>query len=303
MRSLGARTAGAVVARAFQEVLADITPRADEVADARARAKRIQTRLEKSFYVTDVRVVGSFVKRTAVWRQSDLDLFVCLARDEARWGGQIVNSRTFLRRVQTALQTLYPSSDLRPDGQAVTLRFNSGVDRVDRFDVVPAVLDRIERGGAVYAIPDGQGGWMQTAPHLQRSYLKAASDRSGGKLPRVVQLVKWWTGVRTASVPLKPFHVEMVLAGTDLGVGAASYSRLAAAAFELLARRKGRALRDPMGVSGLLPAADTDAKKEKVTAALERAAEWASAAVDAEERGDARGALSHWDRVFNRKFR
>jgi hypothetical protein len=58
-----------------------------------------------------------------------------------------------------------------------------------------------------------------------------------------------------------------------------------------------------MGVSGLLPAADTDPKKAKVTEALERAAEWAAAALDAEKRGDARGALSHWDRVFNRKFR
>jgi len=294
------RSAKDQVARTFQDVLADITPDEREMAAARARAGRIRTRLEKSFYVSEVRTVGSFAKGTAVRGQSDFDLFACLSRDEARWGGRVVDSRTFLRRVRGELQRLYPDTDLRLGGQAVSLRFTSGVDR---FDVVPAVLDRIVQQGAVFAIPDGAGGWLQTAPHLQRAYLKTAGDRSGGRLPRVVQLVKWWTGVRAEAVPLKSFHVEMVLAGADLCAGPASYSQLMAAAFRLLASRQGRALRDPTGISGLIPAADSEARKAKLTVALARAADQADAALAAEERGDASGALALWDRVFNGHFR
>ena len=293
------RSAKDQVSRTFRDVLADITPDEREVSAARARAGRIRTRLEKSFNVSEIRMVGSFSKGTAVRGQSDFDLFVCLSRDEARWGGRVVDSRTFLRRVRGELQRLYPSTELRPDGQAVSLRFTSGVDR---FDVVPAVLEGIVREGALFVIPDGAGGWLRTAPHLQRAYLKAAGDRSGGKLPRVVQLVKWWTGVRAETVPLKSFHVEMVLAGAALCVGPASYSQLTAAAFRLLAERKGRALRDPTGISGLIPAADTESKKAKLTTALERAADWSSAALAAEAQGDSQGALANWNRVFNSRF-
>lgn len=287
------------VAGAFKELLERISPGPAEMDQAYTRAAAIKTCLKKGFAVSDVRMVGSFSKGTAVRRLSDVDLFVCLARDEARWGDRTVDSRTFLRRVRDQLRHRYPTTNIRGDGQAVSLRFTGGAER---FDVVPAVFTGVQSGGAVFGIPDGRGDWLITAPHLQRKRLQEAAVRSGGKLPRVIQIVKWWTRVRAQAVPINSFHVEMVLTGEELGRGVASYSQLTAKAFRVLAQRKGRGLRDPSGISHLVPAVDTDAKKKTLTTKLERAADWAARAVEAEKGGDTAGAVANWNRVFNGQF-
>ncbi len=287
------------VADAFKALLERISPSQAELDQARTRATAIKTCLVKGFSVSDVRLVGSFSKGTAVCRLSDVDLFVCLARDEARWGDRTVDSRTFLRRVRDQLRQRYPTTHIRGDGQAVSLRFTGGAER---FDVVPAIFAGIQKEGAVFGIPDSRGGWLSTAPHLQRKRLQEAAVRSGGKLPRVIQIVKWWTRVRAQAVPLNSFHVEMVLTGEELGRGVASYSRLTAEAFRVLARREGRALRDPTGISHLIPAADTDAKRRALTTRLRGAADWAARAVAAEKDGDTAGAVANWNRVFNGKL-
>jgi len=142
---------------------------------------------------------------------------------------------------------------------------------------------------------------LLTAPYAQQRYVQAAAARSGGKLPRVVQLLKWWRRVRKQSVPLNSFHIEMVLAGADAAVGVYGYAKLTAAAFRMLADREGAALRDPLHVSGLIQAT-RDEKRGTVTKSLRQSAAWARAAVDAAERGDAELAIVGWNKVFNGRF-
>ena len=287
------------IANAFSDLLEDITPTDDEFAGALARYDAIKKCLNSGFWVSEVRLVGSFAKRTAVRGQSDVDVFACLARDEARWGDRTLDSRTFLRRVREQLEQRYPTTDIRSARQAVSLCFTKGVNR---FDVVPAVFAGMMEGGAAFGIPDGTGDWLLTAPHVQTRQLREAAKRSGGKLPRVIQLVKWWTRVRARVVPLNSFHLEMVLAGKELGVGAGSYAALTAQAFRVLARRKGRALTDPSGISRLIPAVSSDAQKDSLTTQLLQAAEWADQAVMAEDEGDVESAFLYWNKVFNGRF-
>lgn len=288
-----------LVADAFKDLLVDITPSADDMAAAYARFATIKACLNNGFYVSEVRLVGSFSKGTAVRDQSDVDVFACLARSEARWGDRTLDSRTFLGRVRDQLRQRYPTTDIRGDGQAVALRFTKGATR---FDVVPAIFGTVDQEGAIFGIPDGQGGWMATAPHIQRRRLQEAADRSGGKLPRVIQIVKWWTQVRSRVVPLKSFHLEMVLTQAEVGVGAASYASLTAGAFRVLAKRQGRALTDPTGISHLIPAVSSEAQKQALTLQLRQAANWAEQAVVAENDDDQETALALWDRVFNGRF-
>jgi hypothetical protein len=288
-----------LIADAFADLLQDITPTDQEFADALGRYDAIKACLNSGFWVSEVRLVGSFAKRTAVRGQSDLDVFACLARDEARWGDRDLDSRTFLRRVRDQLQHRYPTTDIRTARQAVSLRFTKGVNR---FDVVPAVFARMTKGGAVFGIPDGTGDWLLTAPHVQTRELREAAKRSGGKLPRVIQLIKWWTRVRARAVPLNSFHLEMVLAGKGLGVGAGSYAALTAHALRVLARRQGRALTDPSGISNLIPAVSSEAQKQLLTTQLRQSAQWADEAVRAEDAGDVESAFEYWNKVFNGRF-
>jgi hypothetical protein len=239
-RGRGPVAAEAAVEDAFQGVLRQITPTADEVESARLRVDAIKRRLAISFYLRDLRWVGSFSKGMAVRGLSDVDLFACLARDEVRCGMRVVNSRSLAKRVRDELKGRYPATEIRRDGQAVALRFAS---KTTCFDVVPAVFAGFEGGAPKYHIPDGKGGWLITAPYAQQRYLTAAAARSGGKLARVVQLVKWWTHLRRRPVPLKSFHVEMALASAGAAAGGFGYGRLTAAAFRMLADREGTALR------------------------------------------------------------
>jgi hypothetical protein len=287
------------VAEAFADLIEEITPTDDEFADVLARYDEIKACLDRGFWISKVRLVGSYAKRTAVRGQSDVDVFACLARDEARWGDRALDTRTFVRRVRDQLQARYPTTDIRMARNAVSLQFTKGVNR---FDVVPAIFAGMDREGAVFAIPDGEGGWLPTAPDIQKARLREAAERSGGKLPRVIQLVKWWTTVRARSVPLNSFHVEMVLAGKELGVGAASYAALTAQAFRLLARRRGSALRDPSGISNLIPAVADESQRSVLADRAGNAADWAEQAVWAEEEGDEEQAMYLWNRVFNGRF-
>lgn len=297
MTGRGRRTLS--VAEAFADLIRDVTPSNNEMADALARYDTIKACLNNGFWVSEVRLVGSFAKGTAVRGQSDVDIFACLARDEARWGDRTLDSRTLLRRVRDHLQQRYPTTNIRGDRHAVSLCFTKGVNR---FDVVPAVFIEIDQGGAVFGIPDGEGGWLATAPHIQKRRLQAAADRSGQKLPRVIQLVKFWTRVRSRGVPLNSFHIEMVLAGEEVGVGPATYARLTAEAFRILAHRQGRALKDPSGISHLIPAVTTERQKQALTAQLNQASQWADQAVRTEVEGDVGSALEYWNRVFNGYF-
>ena len=199
-----------VIADAFAALLRDITLSGDDVADALARYDDIKACLDGGFWVSKVRLVGSFKRGTAVRGQSDVDVFACLARDEARWGDDTVDSRTFLGRVCEQLQARYPTTDIRSARQAVSLRFTEGVNR---FDVIPAIFVGMEQGDAVDGIPDGKGGWLPTAPHLQTRQLREAGERSGGKLPRVIQLIKWWTRVRARAAPAQLLPPRVVPRG------------------------------------------------------------------------------------------
>jgi hypothetical protein len=287
------------VAEAFSDLIEDITPTEEEFADVLARYDDIKACLDSGFSISKFRLVGSYDRRTAVRGQSDVDVFACLARDEARWGQRTLDTRTFLRRVRDRLQQRYSTTDIREAQNAVSIRFTKGVNQ---FDIVPAVFAGMDAGGAVFAIPDGEGSWLHTAPDIQKSRLREAAKRSGGKLPRVIQLVKWWTRVRPRPLPLNSFHVEMVLASNDVCVGAASYAALTAEAFRLLARRQGRAMRDPSGISNLIPAVAEASQRRVLTQTLRESADWAEQALWAENDGDQEQALYFWNGVFNGRF-
>lgn len=290
---------GPSIADRFQDLLWRITPTDAELAQAEERYEEIRTRLERSFHGKPARLVGSLRKDSFVRGHSDVDIFAPLSVTEARWGENMVDSRTFLKRVRDELRVRYPSTQIQRDGQAVSLQFARGIRN---FDVVPAIFVGIQNACSLYGIPDGKGGWIATSPDMQLKRLENVAQRSGNKLPRVIKLLKWWARERPSPLPLKSFHIEMVLAHAELGVGAASYAQLTAAAFWILADRKARAFRDPFKLSGLIPAADTETKKRRVAAALSRASTLARDAVEAEALGDTRRAVRLWNHVFNGTF-
>jgi hypothetical protein len=287
------------VSERFQALLGRLSPTDDEQAKALARFLEIKKRLKNSFQSGEPRVVGSLAKGTFVRGHSDVDVFAPISIAEARWGENTVDTGTFLRRVRDELRGRYRNTEIRRDRHAVAIRFKSGIGN---FDVVPAIFIGMEERSPVYAIPDGRGGWMPTSPDLQMKHLKAVSAKSGGKLLRVIQIIKWWNRISSPAVALSSFHIEAVLTSAGIGVGVLSYAQVTAAAFQLLADRAGSALRDPYGLSHLIYAVKTDAQKKRLALKLGTAAKKAAAAVAAEAAGKNTVAVRRWGAVFHDLF-
>lgn len=288
-------SASAAVARRFADYLDGTQPSASALATATGRTRDIQAALMRSVEVARSVRVGSFFKRTAVHDASDLDFFVVLRRDDVRRGGSYVTSTTVLDRVRNAISDRYPRSVVGRNRSAVVVSFSSGIP----VDVVPAVFLRFLLSNyPLYQIPDGEGGWLESSPDLQRAAFAAADEQSAGKLHRSIQLVKAWARYRQAPLPISSYYLECVLAAAGLANGVRRYSLIIDDAFRLLAYRGGTSLQDPLGISGYLQPAKTAAQREALCTSLSFASGHASRAYDAECAGDAHEAVRQWRMLF-----
>lgn len=289
-----------VVARRFKIKLTKLEPRSQELTEAKKKASGIKKRLHKDFSISSIRRLGSHTKRTAIRIASDLDLLSVLRRNELTWGGGHKKSDTILRNIRQSLKNTYPTTSIRKDGQAVVIEFGQGRHSVD---VVPAVYETQGKGNyPIYRIPDGSGGWMETAPDLDTQTFKKYDRKARGQLSRLVRLFKGWAIARTSTTSISGIHLERVFSTNNLGIGVQTYQSLFLEALHTLHTRDGRALRDPLGISGYIPLARTERMARRILKAVTLSLEHAEKAMDAQRSGDSKEAVRQWRIVFNKSF-
>lgn len=283
----------------FNKLIRSIAPIPIEVMRAKRQYGGIRSRLFKSFKTVRIISIGSHAKGTAIKTFSDLDILFVIRKSDLAWGGGLISSDTLLDKIRDELQERYPLTETRRDKQAVVVQFGGGDHAVD---VVPAIFHSPFRiGHPIYLIPDGAGDWLPTAPDAQLKRLKTADGKIGNKLRKIIQLIKWWKYSREPANPLNMMHLEAFLISSEME-RIASYSRLLTEALVMLSGRRGRAIRDPLGISGLIPIAKTDSQREKVMSGLNYAADHALNALEAEEEGNRAEAIRQWKIVFNDAF-
>jgi hypothetical protein len=282
----------------FSNLLVKVEPKANEAQILASHRASVSRRLETVFATNRVEPIGSQTRDTAITRTSDLDLMLILARAEVKWGDAYKSSTTVLGNVRDQLRLRYIGTLIVRDGQAVVARFADGQHPVD---VVPAWY--IDSTGPdrypVFAIPDGAGDWLRTSPQAHNRYINSADETSRGKLKRVAKLIKSWANHRPFPLPLRSFHVELLLAQSEMCNGAVSYAHCVTSIFELLAYRNCRALQDPIGISGLIKAADTEPKRQILHRSMVLAAARARKAILAEDKDKTLEAIRIWRLVFN----
>jgi len=242
----------------FLKLVSRIQPSAPEFELAKKHVATIATRLKSTFNLRRTLVGGSYARDTLVHGASDVDLFAVIARDDITWGGRYESSRTTLDRFRDKLAARYPHTPLRRDLHAIVVPFSEGPS----VDVVPAVFDQMTGSRPQYLIPDGEGGWMATNPEKHNVYISDADEKSGGKLKRVAQLMKFWRYCCSTRFALTSFHIEILLASTGVCSGVKSYAECITEVLQNLARRECRAIQDPLGISGLIPTVKTAAQRE-----------------------------------------
>lgn len=258
----------------------------------------VGSRLKAAFDAVKVVLIGSGSRGTTIANQSDIDLLLVLRTSEVTRAGGLISSNTVLKNVRERLQDRYTSTEIGRDGQAVVINFNDGNHPVD---VVPGIYVGPGVGNyPTYRIPDGAAGWMDTSPEAHNKYIANANASSGNKLQGVARLMKYWRWSRSQS--LNSFHLELLLAQSGVCTVAKSYSECVADVLTLLAQREARALQDPLGISGYVKAANTEAQRQQLVASLAHSASHAREAVRSDGWGSMPEAYRQWDIVFNGYF-
>ena len=284
----------------FRILILRTAPTMSELARARSHISSIRSRLYKDFEVKSFVKIGSHSRNTAIHEFSDVDYLIILARNEVKWGANWVSSSTILQRIRNSLLTRYTSTVIRRDQQAVVIGFGGGQQSVD---IVPGFYLRAgPYNYPIYAIPNGSGGWMETAPQLHNKFIGREDARSRFQLRKTIQLVKYWRYCRTPNVPLSSFHLELLISSAGICIGAKTYADCLYRTFQLLSSRQCRALRDPLGISGNISGTYTPGQQEYSVKEADHAYDHAYRALYAEQHRNLMEAYRQWGIVFNGHF-
>lgn len=128
-----------------------------------------------------------------------------------------VSSIKLINGFYSRLKRHYPNSRIKPDGQAVNVKFKKGGSDTDKddgigFDIVPCfLLAPHDQSQPYYFIPSVNDGWIISNPRLDEE-LAARLHRDNNKTYRkVVRLIKYWNANRNRS-HIKSYYIELAVA-------------------------------------------------------------------------------------------
>ncbi len=290
------------ISNAFKYLVGQLEFTPAEVDAINTHVRTVSSRLAASFGPSKQKVIGSAARGSTVRQSSDADLMVVLRLESVRVGDRVRRSDSVLAAIRDDLRQRFRATEIGRDGQAIVVDFGDG----HSVDVVPALYaDWVRTGGVsrpLLRIPDGAGDWMDTSPEAHNQLIEQAGARSGGKLRNVARLLKFWRATRATSIPLNSFHVELLLADTGICDGVKTYGYCLALAVQELSQRECRGLQDPLGISGVVKACNTEPKREQTVRALAETLRHAAQALEAERQGDMDEAFRRWSLVFNGQF-
>lgn len=133
--------------------------------------------------------VGSYGRNTAN-KYSDIDLAVVLPEQEkARFTNYSGNGQsTLLQVVKCAILDSYPRTDVKGDGQIVSVKFSDGMT----FEVLPAFETGDYTKSLYYPDTHSGGKWKITDPCSEQKAIADLNGRCGDKLYDLCRTVRVW---------------------------------------------------------------------------------------------------------------
>jgi hypothetical protein len=190
----------------FGKFLANLELTDAQKLDAKIKHTRVRKTLHNAYYSTAFNglsslIVGSYGKQTAIRPTSDIDiLFIVPGSEFARYNGLQGNKQSrLLQDIKTRLVGLYPNTDLRADGQVVSVPLTTF-----KIEVVPCFLG--EQNRFWICDTNNGGAWKLVDPHWEKRTLTASNNRSAGNTIRLIKMMKAWR--RCCDVPIKSFVIE-----------------------------------------------------------------------------------------------
>ncbi len=288
---------GRTLEQGFETFLGRLVPLTSEHNTAASHKNSVKSCLEKNFDCYEFFETGSFGNGTGVRHYSDTDYFaVCKTAKLNR------NSSETLRKVKEALQyTFSRTSGIEVKTPAVRIPF--GKYKSEDLEVTPCdyqgLIETPLGKKATYDIADFGGGWMRSSPQAHNAYVKQQDDRLSGKLKPLIRLVKAWKFYN--NVPIRSFYLELRVTKYAEGESSIVYDIDLKRIMKLLYDNQLASIRDPMGISGLISACSTDAKKADASSKLLTGLVRAEKACEQRDK-NLDNCFYWWNMFFNGKF-
>ncbi|PAL26031.1 nucleotidyltransferase [Acetobacter syzygii] len=197
------------VRQRFRQFVSDLNPTTEQVDDAFGKARRIGQALQRAYgeeatETPPIFAVGSWGKGTQVRPSTDIDIMVRFDRSTLeRFQAYAFNGQSaFLQEIKGKLETSYPQTRKRGDGQVVQIDFNSiTVELVPVFPI----------GNGQFIMPDTNGGgsWKTVDPIAQIQLIDKTDRDYNGNVRPLCKIIKRWK--HECSVDLKSFVIELLI--------------------------------------------------------------------------------------------
>lgn len=233
-------------------------------------------------------LMGSAAKSTIVRPMDDIDVLAIFSNENNAWNTYRWDSKSFIYRVRRAYDGL-EAAQVGTRGQAVRVFFQNG----GHVDIAPV----FSHGNDVYGLPDGTGGWINTAPTVANAWFAGRNSELGYNLAPLVRLLKKWSNAH--SKRFRSYHLETIAATAFKTLGSSRQGGLASF-FEWAPNHID--VSDPGGQSGSLSGYLTWLSRPDALQALRTASERANRARDAEAAGDHAEAKRLWRIILGDSF-
>lgn len=209
------------VRQRFRKFHSELNPTPDQIDDAFGKAKRVGQALQRAYEgeateTPPIFAVGSWGKGTQVRPSADIDLMVRFDRSVLeRFQGHSLNGQSaLLQEIKGKLETPYPQTRKRGDGQVVQIDFNTIM-----VEIVPVFAT----GNGQFIMPDTNGGgsWKTVDPIAQIKFIDDADREYNGNVRALCKIIKRWK--HECAVDLKSFIVELLVVDFFRNYSSGSY--------------------------------------------------------------------------------
>lgn len=187
------------VASHFKDFETSLRTSDEHVQSINKRVKKITKAINTSYWDNESdtqhsMLVGSYGRGTAI-DISDVDLLVELpASQKERFSNYLSNGQSaLLNDIKAKLKQEYPTSNIKADGQIVSIKFSDGIG----FEILPAfpLYDGYE-----YPDTNNGGRWKTTNPELDQKNLKLRNKEFDGSLKRFARMLRAWKDKNNVSL-------------------------------------------------------------------------------------------------------
>lgn len=245
------------IEQCFDTLLNWIKPLTTEHNKAASHKESVRSCMINNFGCNLFFETGSFSNGTGVRHFSDTDYF---ARCPA---GNFYNDATYtLRLVKEALQRTFSTTPgIVVKNPAIRIPFGSFAS--ERLELTPVyyggIINTSVGNKYFYNIPNYDGEWMQSSPGAHTEYVNREDRRLKGRLKPLIQLVKAWKFYN--QIPIYSFYLELRVTKYAESQGSIIYDIDLKNIIKFLYDNDLPSIQDTMGISGLISACKTTAKK------------------------------------------